>query len=392
MRHPFLRFCVPPMLSRRGFHDCAVPNPHSLPADSADATTLRSHAGSILPRRVRLRWAAPCGATPSSPFRAWLLARSARPGFFRPLRASPPATCRACSIPAASLGFSPSESVRVLSRTPLGSPCPSFPWPATSCRSGSRRTVPAAPRRAGRGSACVIRIGAAALTFRSWHSRAGAADSFAGCRRVARGDPKVTRGFVGPHAGLAPLLAPRRGLPRSRLRLAQTIGSPRSELRPPALDVAPPGLCRQQGAVRRWSVHVRPRSWSHDQDVRAGMQGFEPRTRAWLRDGCSPFAEARTSLGVSSLQGLTARTLRWISPAAPLSLLAVPRGPLPEPQGLDRSSSRQSFSRSPVRLELPHPPGFPTLVQQPGPANLIPSGSWFRLGARSALPPHHPLV
>jgi hypothetical protein len=53
---------------------------------------------------------------------------SARPGFFRPLRASC-STCRACFIPAAPLGFSLQRSVRIASRTPLGSPCPSFPWP-----------------------------------------------------------------------------------------------------------------------------------------------------------------------------------------------------------------------------------------------------------------------
>jgi hypothetical protein len=35
--------------------------------------------------------------------------------------------CQAYSIPTASLGSSPSESVHILSRTPLGWPCPSFP-------------------------------------------------------------------------------------------------------------------------------------------------------------------------------------------------------------------------------------------------------------------------
>jgi len=36
-------------------------------------------------------------------------------------------TCRSFSIPAPSLGFTPSESVLAVSRTPLGLPCPSFP-------------------------------------------------------------------------------------------------------------------------------------------------------------------------------------------------------------------------------------------------------------------------
>jgi hypothetical protein len=53
---------------------------------------------------------------------------SARHGFFRPPRASC-ATCRVCFIPAAPLGFSLQRSVRIASRTPLGSPCPSFLWP-----------------------------------------------------------------------------------------------------------------------------------------------------------------------------------------------------------------------------------------------------------------------
>ena len=59
----------------------------------------------------------------------------------------------------------------------------------------------------------------------------------------------------------------------------------------------------------------------------AGMQGLEPRMRAWSRGGIQPLAGTRTSLGFPALQGLTTWTVRWISPAAPLSLLAVPRGP-----------------------------------------------------------------
>jgi len=49
-------------------------------------------------------------------------------GSLGPPRASC-STCRACFIPAASMGFSLQRSVHVASRTPLGSPCPSFPWP-----------------------------------------------------------------------------------------------------------------------------------------------------------------------------------------------------------------------------------------------------------------------
>jgi len=50
---------------------------------------------------------------------------------------------------------------------------------------------------------------------------------------------------------------------------------------------------------------------------------------------------ARTSLGCSALQGLTAWTLDWISPVSPLPFLPSPRGRWLEPQGLDRSSLRQ---------------------------------------------------
>jgi hypothetical protein len=49
-------------------------------------------------------------------------------GSLGPPRASC-STCRACFIPVASMGFSLQRSVHVTSRTPLGSPCPSFPWP-----------------------------------------------------------------------------------------------------------------------------------------------------------------------------------------------------------------------------------------------------------------------
>lgn len=48
-------------------------------------------------------------------------------------------TCRAFSIPAPSLGFAPSESVLAVSRTPLGSPCPSFP---SSLRLGIKASPP----------------------------------------------------------------------------------------------------------------------------------------------------------------------------------------------------------------------------------------------------------
>lgn len=55
-------------------------------------------------------------------------------------RSAPAAvTCRTFCIPAPSMGFAPSESVLSASRTPFGSPCPSFLW--ETCR--SRRGVAA---------------------------------------------------------------------------------------------------------------------------------------------------------------------------------------------------------------------------------------------------------
>jgi hypothetical protein len=84
-------------------------------------------------------------------------------GSLGPPRASC-STCRACFIPAASMGFSLQRSVHIASRTPLGSPCPSVPWPrvapfgfpSTGCRVSvtvisrrRRRMCGAASRTAG---------------------------------------------------------------------------------------------------------------------------------------------------------------------------------------------------------------------------------------------------
>jgi hypothetical protein len=95
-----------------------------------------------------------------------------------------------------------------------------------------------------------------------------------------------------------------------------------------------------------------------------------------------------------ALQGLTVLTWGLDSASPPLSLLLVPRRPLLEPQGLDRSSLRQgaTFSRSlgPHRCLtlLSFPPSYLDLLLRTWP----PAGSLFHLGARSALPPRHPLL
>jgi hypothetical protein len=70
---------------------------------------------------------------------------------------------------------------------------------------------------------------------------------------------------------------------------------------------------------------------------RAGIQGLEPRSCACPRGDIPAACRGRTSLGVLPSRVFTARTLPRISPLAPLSLLAEPRRPMPEPQGLDGS-------------------------------------------------------
>jgi len=50
-------------------------------------------------------------------------------------------TSQAFSILAPSMGFCLQRFVRVLSRTPLGSPCPAFPWPLSGSFDPSKRVV-----------------------------------------------------------------------------------------------------------------------------------------------------------------------------------------------------------------------------------------------------------
>jgi len=111
---------------------------------------------------------------------------------------------------------------------------------------------------------------------------------------------------------------------------------------------------------------------------RAGIQGLEPRTCACLQGDIPAACRSRTSLGVLPSRVYTARTLPRISPLAPLSLLAVPRGPMPEPQGLYRSLPRRLLALvcpSGVR----QPRGRHLAVQDdrlPGPRRLAVSPSW----------------
>lgn len=139
---------------------------------------------------------------------------------------------------------------------------------------------------------------------------------------------------------------------------------------------------------------------------RAGIQGLEPRVRAWSQGGIQPLAGTRTSLGFLALQGLTTRTVRWISPVRSPHALGRTAQVVPEPQGINGSSSRQGFRKRPTTLRksnatagyLPRPRGLPTLVQPPVASALVRSGLLSRLfrpgkthlRVRSALPPRHP--
>jgi hypothetical protein len=123
----------------------------------------------------------------------------------------------------------------------------------------------------------------------------------------------------------------------------------------------------------------------------AGIPGLEPRTRALSRGGFQPLAElapllAFRSPGVDSVD--LGSGFRQPSPHA----LAVPHGPLLEPQGFDRSSLRQGATSAEAFVLtfcltlLSFPPSYLDLLLRTWP----PAGSLFHLGARSALPPRHP--
>lgn len=147
---------------------------------------------------------------------------------------------------------------------------------------------------------------------------------------------------------------------------SQTSGSPRSEFRPPTTGAAPRRAVRQQSilvdrAFARWDSRDR----AQDTRVALGrlfttcqnshpLLGFDP-PGVDVEDlapdfaSCSPLALGRTSRAVAGASGSQSVLVATVVPPV----------------------ARTS--------ELPHPRGFPTLVQQPGPAGFVPSGSWFRL-------------
>lgn len=125
---------------------------------------------------------------------------------------------------------------------------------------------------------------------------------------------------------------------------------------------------------------------------RAGIQGFEHRSvRVALAQHSAAF-KARTSLGLFSLQGLTQATLGRISPTLPSRSWPYRSGrcrSLRVSIGHLRNSHLFGVAAS-RRLSRPH--GLSTLVHRPIASVVGPSGSWVRLGARSASPPRRPLL
>jgi hypothetical protein len=104
---------------------------------------------------------------------------------------------------------------------------------------------------------------------------------------------------------------------------------------------------------------------------------------------------ARTSLGCSALQGLTAWTLDWISPVSPLPFLPSPRGlgwnlrvSIGPHCGCRWCALPKLRILSDFLALLGFLPSYLDLMLWKWP----PAGSCFHLGARSALPPRHPLL
>lgn len=236
---------------------------------------------------------------------------STRAGFFRPLRVSPSTPAGPVPSRRHPWGSTLQRFLHFLSRPPFGEPCPSFPWPRSS---GFR----------------VARLPWFDLLPRVLGPVHSARTYPCGDAAFPRGDAGCGS-FVGCWLGLPPI-------------------DPRTNGTSKALPV-------------RLSSRLR-RSRSRSALSRAGIQGLEPRMRAWSRGGIQPLAWTRTSLGFPALQGLTKWTVRWISPAAPLSLLAVPR----------RSYRSLRVSTSPLRSRA-----FTTVLRPCGSRTLLPlpaSPSW----------------
>jgi hypothetical protein len=206
--------------------------------------------------------------------------RTARAGFSRPLRASSRSLPGLFHPGSAHGVFALQRSVRALGRTPLGWPCPSFPWPRARRLAGVvHRSMPSPRRSRGCGSCRAASRAVGALVVglpldqrRPWTGWRDPWRSFlSATRHPCWGVP------------LVPFTPPR------------------------------PKACRDP----RISAQVRARGSEavfHRVRKLAPLLGFLPSRGSWP-------------------------TLDRISPITPLSPLAVPHGPLPEPQGIDRSST-----------------------------------------------------
>jgi hypothetical protein len=251
------------MLARRGFLDHVVPNPPGLPADlPGDQPRGSPPDGSS-------------SASPSLPTRRGPTDSDGTSRVLSPSSRLTATTCRACSIPAASLGFSPSEvcscpepdtSRLALPFLPLATDLVPAPVPKDRFRPPLARRVS--------GSACVARSSRRATALRHVGS-GGCGGQLRGLPARRPGEPGFRRPARGTRSRIAPRGATRR---RRSVRLAAS-----SDRRPPTPHPEGPfaGSPSLSTALSR-----------------AGIQGFEPRTRAWLRGGCSPLAGTRTSLGV----------------------------------------------------------------------------------------------
>ena len=231
------------------------------------------------------------------------------------------------------MGFCLQRSVHILSRTPLGSPCPAFPWPRRRLFSLASFSFPSRFR------------------FRPSVFR----PSFA-CSRLPMACP-FSRTAVPSH-GLAHreparFVPPVSGCPAPAVSAALLALEPR--FRVPEFQESSPGHARFLGAcvTRLPSSHL---SWL-----------FRP-------------------------PGIDSADLGLDFASHSPHVLAFTAQAWPEPQGLDRSLTAASEVCVSASFPLPRPPGLLTLLPWPATSEFAPAGLSFHLRARSALPPRHPPV
>jgi hypothetical protein len=160
--------------------------------------------------------------------------------------------------------------------------------------------------------------------------------------------PPRIRLWTGRHLTMSGQMGARSPLGSTRSGVLASFGSGRRQRSPRCVPGScPPGRWRgDQAASRRCPpfglpVPRRPvqvlDSTRRPRFHALGFKGLGP-GRARVPGATSlPLAKAAPLLGFLLSRVFTARTLPRISPLAPLSLLAVPHRPMPEPQGVDRS-------------------------------------------------------